>query len=49
MALNPQPGGLEAVDQIAVKIVDLGNGERSFSITVPTLRADVFQWMLQAT
>ena len=36
MALDPQSGGLEAVDRITVKIADLGNGERSFSIIVPT-------------
>lgn len=28
MALDPQSGGLEAVDRITVKIADLGNGER---------------------
>jgi hypothetical protein len=36
MALDPQSGGLEAVDRITVKIADLGNGERSFSVIVPT-------------
>jgi serine/threonine-protein kinase SRPK3 len=28
MALDPQSGGLEALDRITVKIADLGNGER---------------------
>ena len=28
MALDPQSGGLEAMDRITVKIADLGNGER---------------------
>jgi hypothetical protein len=30
MALDPQSGGLEALDRITVKIADLGNGERPF-------------------
>ena len=49
MALDPQPGGLEAVDRITVKIADLVNGERLFSITAPTFVLILFQWMLQAT
>ena len=35
MALDPQSGGLEAVDRITVKIADLGNGERSFLLLFP--------------
>jgi serine/threonine-protein kinase SRPK3 len=39
MALDPQSGGLEAVDRITVKIADLGNGERPvlISFIVPSL------------
>jgi serine/threonine-protein kinase SRPK3 len=38
MALDPQSGGLEAVDRITVKIADLGNGERPFPHPTPLYR-----------
>jgi hypothetical protein len=39
MVLNPQSGGLEAVDRILVMV----------STHFPTLRANAFRWMPQAT